>query len=145
MSVCLFFIMYKLGKLLTVAIIVLISFTYDPLQISASCAINQESQKEEWDTEKIKLFLIGEAKKRHLDHEAVLKIVQCESNFQKEVVSSTHDYGLFQINRKAHSLSMEAKGYSIYKWEDTVAYGFDLMQRQGYKPWYMSIKCHGYK
>ena len=137
--------MYKLGKLLTVAIIVLISFTYEPVQISASYASDQESQQEEWDTEKIKLFLIDEAKKRQLDPVAVLKIVQCESNFQKEVVSPTHDYGLFQINRKAHSTSMQAKGYSIYKWEDTVAYGFDLMEKQGYQPWYMSIKCHGYK
>lgn len=43
-------------------------------------------------------YLLGKCVEHNLDFELVLAIIQCESNFQTDVVSKTNDHGLMQIN-----------------------------------------------
>lgn len=79
-----------------------------------------------------------------LNPDMVVKIAKCESSLKPNAVSPTHDYGLLQVNRKVHNGSMQERGLSIYKWEDSTAYGLELMQKEGVRPWRASAHCHGY-
>jgi soluble lytic murein transglycosylase-like protein len=53
------------------------------------------------------LFLYQKTQERGLDYEKVLAIIATESNFQSNAVSSTDDFGYFQINRMNHEYLAE--------------------------------------
>jgi soluble lytic murein transglycosylase-like protein len=72
----------------------------------------------------------------------IRRIVACESDFQPEVISRTNDYGLLQINSKAHKKTAKEMGYDIHIWQQSFEYGVLLFKEEGSQPWFMSAKCH---
>lgn len=47
-------------------------------------------------------YLYGKVVERNLDYNKVIALIETESGFDSEVISSTEDYGYFQINRINH-------------------------------------------
>lgn len=90
-------------------------------------------------------FLRDKAKEYGLDPDMVVEIAKCESSLKPDAVSPTHDYGLLQVNRKAHLSTMEKQGLNIYDWQDSAEYGLQLMKKEGVRPWKYSAHCHGYR
>ena len=125
--------------------IALAALLYEPLQANAVTQYVTQTKEKEWTLEEVKAWVSHRALELELNTEAVFKIISCESGWKKEIVSRTNDRGLFQINMKAHSGSMVAQGYDSSKWEDLAEYGFQLLRKEGYKPWFNSSSCHGYR
>lgn len=78
------------------------------------------------------------------DEFLVNKIIKCESSMYKSAThvnrNGTTDYGPLQIN-SVHSGKMQAMGLSIYKWEDSLEFGFMLLKRNGTRDWSASKSC----
>lgn len=78
------------------------------------------------------------------DETLVRKIIVCESSMYesaKHVNSNgTTDYGPMQIN-SIHKNAMKNLGLDIYKWQDSLRYGFILLSEQGVSPWNASKFC----
>jgi hypothetical protein len=69
-----------------------------------------------------------------------IKLDSINHNKRNGVIWST-DYGPLMINNYYHSGSMAAKGYSFLRWEDTVAYGVELLAHEGTRHWLASAYC----
>lgn len=50
--------------------------------------------------EKISKYICYYSKKRNIDPLIVLSIIKNESDFKKNIISKTNDYGLMQVNKK---------------------------------------------
>lgn len=64
-------------------------------------------------------------------------IAFCESGWQTEIISSTDDVGIFQINLAAH-------GRSIEYWQDpyeNIEYALELYNKNGFRDWKASEPC----
>lgn len=80
----------------------------------------------------------------------LIKIAKCESSLRSGVVSHTGDYGLFQINLKAHQKRIPGRTLGdktvwLSDPENNTWIAYALFLEQGYRPWRSSYRCHGYK
>lgn len=53
--------------------------------------------------EDVQQYLFQKCQERNLDFETMLAFIYVESTFQSDLISSTNDYGLMQINRQNHN------------------------------------------
>jgi hypothetical protein len=76
-----------------------------------------------------------------------MRVAWCESSYRPDVISPTNDYGLMQVNRRAHSGRVAAMGYT---WDDLLSPGPNLevawaiyAEAGGWGPWRYSQHCWG--
>jgi len=75
------------------------------------------------------------------------RIVDCESAWQVDATNTNTDiwksvdYGLFQLNLHYHSPDATKMGLDIKDPDQNIMYAFQLMQKQGLKPWTSSKHC----
>jgi hypothetical protein len=71
------------------------------------------------------------------------KIIQCESGGNQAAISSTHDFGLFQINRAWIPLAKSMGLDVVNNAQDNIEFGIWLYGRDGTQPWLASKSCWG--
>ena len=82
------------------------------------------------------------------DYRIMKKIAFCESSYRVLARSKTNDFGLFQINLKAHYKNIpgntpENKVAWLYVPENNIKFAYALFKKQGTKPWKYSKHCWG--
>lgn len=74
-----------------------------------------------------------------------VKVAFCESRLNREAISHTGDYGVFQLNKATwfHHYSLDNES-ALFATEN-VAVAYDIFKNNGYRwsPWRSSYKCHG--
>jgi len=71
-------------------------------------------------------FIYNESIKRNMSFELILSMIKLESNFKKNLVSETNDYGIMQIHKKYadwYAELGELENYNIFSFEDNVIMG----------------------
>lgn len=75
-------------------------------------------------------------------YRSLSKIIKCESGWNDEAISKTHDYGLLQINNcwlpKARAMNLDPVG----NWKDNIDFGVYLVENGGATHWKASYNCH---
>ncbi len=71
----------------------------------------------------------------------MVEIARCESGLKPDAVSPTGDYGLLQINLKAHGERLEELGLDPLNLQDNLTYARMLYDNRGTDDWYMSEHC----
>lgn len=74
-----------------------------------------------------------------------VKVAFCESRMNRKAISPTHDYGVFQINRKTWFKKYLLDEESALFASTNIAVAYDIFKNNGYswKAWYSSRPCHG--
>lgn len=79
--------------------------------------------------------------------ELIYKLVECESSWQVDATNTnkdllkTKDYGLFQLNSYWQVPTATKMGLDIKDPEQHIIYAFNLLRREGLKPWEASKFC----
>lgn len=77
-----------------------------------------------------------------VDEKLAIQIAKCESGLNQNAVSSTKDYGVMQINKKANGKLAEKLGFNIHNTDDNIRFGLWLILKDGAKRHYSaSFKC----
>jgi hypothetical protein len=73
------------------------------------------------------------------------KVAFCESRLNREAISPTGDYGVFQINKRTWFKKYLLDDESALFATENVAVAWDIFKSNGYswRAWYSSYKCHG--
>lgn len=83
--------------------------------------------------------------KYQVNEKIARKIIKCESHNNPTAIGLSavvgRDIGYFQLNTYFHTEEMRKLGWDINVPWDNLEYGFYLMKKEGYKPWYASSKC----
>ena|SRR3990167_2579398 len=75
-------------------------------------------------------------------------VFRCESNLRANAASRTGDFGIGQINLKAHwnkirGETREDKIANLFSPSYNLSFAYSLYARQSWLPWRSSFKCHG--
>lgn len=74
-------------------------------------------------------------------------VARCESRFRTGVISPTNDAGVFQINLSAHyeqipGETRQEKIIWLQDYKNNIGFAYQIYLKSGWKPWYMSERCH---
>ena len=92
-------------------------------------------------TQQEQMFIYENCLKNNLSYEMVLGLIQLESNFKKDLVSATDDYGIMQINKNYaewYANLAKLEDYNLIDFEDNILMG--IAGLKFYKEYYQSIE-----
>jgi hypothetical protein len=74
-----------------------------------------------------------------------VKVAFCESRLNRTTISSTQDYGVFQLHKPVWFHEYQLDDESALLAYENIAVAYDIFKNNGYKwsAWYSSYKCHG--
>lgn len=79
------------------------------------------------------------------DPDVMVRIAKCEGvkdgKLDPTVISPTNDYGIFQLNQKAHGQRLKELNIDPLTVEGNLKYARMLYDTSGTNPWYMSKNC----